>query len=619
MPTGGAPAAGSEAAHPFFLWLHYFDPHTPYAPPEPYASRFWGDPYSGEIASMDAAIGALADSLESAGLLEKTVLLIVGDHGESLGEHKEKTHSYFVYGATQRVPLILRLPQAPPFLDPIWHGKRVPDLVSQVDCLPTALNALGVEEQARPVCAGISLLPVIEGKVPGHAWVYMESLVPRLEYSISDLRALRTPRWKYIRVPRPELYDLIRDPRELDNLASREKKLLAAMDRDLATVLRLDIGDEAGQVAMDRETIEKLRSLGYMAGAATPRHEGPLPDPKDGIVPFERIDTARTLVADHKTSDALALIDSVLAEQPDNDTALRIRASCLLDLGRAQEAAAAYDSILAACRGCPDQIEMLMRRAAASLAGGDAEDASERVRALMETHPREPGIHLLLGRILSVQGQAEQARRAVEEEIRLFPEDPSARVFLGDLELSAGNRKQAEAAYRAALAINPNMADALSRLGELLVETGREAAGRGYVEEALRADPVHPDALFRKAWLLSREGRAKEAIPYYEKALEQRPNDLKILYNLGNLYMQTDEPARAIEVYRRADDAGLVSQELLVNLGVLYARAGNVPRAIREWKRAIELDPGNPQVPSIRQNIARAEGILKSGQGGGGR
>lgn len=592
-----------ESGSPFFLWLHYFDPHFPYEPPAPWSERFPGDPYAGEVAYMDAQIGVLLEEMAKDGRLESTAIIVAADHGESLGEHRERTHSLFIYGATQDVPLILRLPSRDGWNDKMWRGRRVDALVQLADCFPTLLNLAGVPEQDRPLSAGMSLLPVIAGTSPGHAWTYLETLVPRLEYGLSDLRGLRTPRWKYIRAPREELYDLKRDPGELENLAEKKPRVVAEFRAALETLLRMDSGAEA-QVSMDRETVEKLRSLGYVAAGEMPERTGPAIDPKDMIQILDRIDYARALIAGGRNATALALVDSVLGAHPTDPTARRMRGSLLIRLGRGREAIELYDRIIAECGGrCPDEFELQRNRAIAALAAGDLDDAFSRARALAESEPDQPGVFLLLGQVLERRGDLGAARRALEEQTRRTPRETPPWVGLAELELTAGNPSAAEQAYRRALDLNPLAADALVGLGELLLATGRGTVARGYFDQAMAADPANAQALFRKAWYLRQEGRSDEARRYYQLALEQNPTHQAALFNLGNLMLESGELDPALRLFDAALRAGAESPALLLNLGTAHARLGNTAAARAAWERALTLGANGAEAAILRRNL----------------
>ncbi len=598
---------------PFFLWLHYFDPHAPYTPPEPYKTRYADAPYDGEIASMDASIGEMVAGLESRGLLEKTALLLVGDHGESLGDHGESTHSIFIYGATLRVPFILRLPHQGLFADGSWHGKRVPALVNLVDCFPTALNILGVTDSERPPVAGISLLPVIQGQDPGHRWIYCETLVPKLEYTWSDLRGLETARWKYIRAPRPELYDLSKDPEEARNLASREPKLVRAMEADLGTVLASDVGGETGQVAMDQETIEKLRSLGYLAGAATTKSAGAARDPKDMIRTYELVNLARSRASEHQPLEALALCDSVFKTDAADETARRIRAICLIRVGRGAQAVGAYDTLLADCGDCPDRLDLEKGWVSAAVSAGRATEAEARVRSLIGAHPEADGLHLLLGQVLAAEKRPDDAVRAMEDEARLFPTDATPLVSIGDLRWASGDRARAEEAYRKALAVNPQSADALAKLAELLFASGKNEESRRLVDQALQNDPTDPTALFRKAWFQRQDGLNAEAAANFRAVVARDPTNVAALYNLGKIDSEQNRFDEALRLFQQAIRVGPATQDIYVNLGVVQAQMGNLSAAVESWQKAIDLDPKSPNVAGIQRNIAMARSRMAAG------
>src|SRR5512139_3520064 len=193
----------------FFAWIHLYDPHTPYEPPEPFRSRYPGQPYVGEVAYTDQVVGRLVAWLKGAGVWDRTLLVLLADHGESLGEHGENAHTFFVYDATQHVPLIVRTP---------WGNRgRNRSQVSTVDVMPTVLDLVGLPPQ--PKIDGRSLARLVlhpAGSAPELA--YSETYFPRFHYGWQHLRAVRDGKWKYIEAPTPELYDVQQDPGETKNL-----------------------------------------------------------------------------------------------------------------------------------------------------------------------------------------------------------------------------------------------------------------------------------------------------------------------------------------------------------------------------------------------------------------
>jgi len=257
----------------FFLWTHLYDPHRPYDPPEPFRSLYAGSPYLGEIAFADAQIGRLLAALERYRVLDRTIVVVAGDHGESLGDHDERDHGIFVYESVLRVPLIIRAPALPP--------RRVATVVRLVDVMPTILDMLDL---AAPAIDGRSLVGVMtrDGPHPDRD-AYAESVYPRL-LGWSPLRSLRAGRFKLIEAPRPELYDLLLDPFEKRNLHDQRRTLAASLESRLAALAGRD-GLSRGKAAfVPAELQRRLAALGYIASAREPgSSEAALPDPKDCI------------------------------------------------------------------------------------------------------------------------------------------------------------------------------------------------------------------------------------------------------------------------------------------------------------------------------------------------
>jgi choline-sulfatase len=259
----------------FFAWLHLYDPHRPYEPPEPYATMYASDPYVGEIAYVDAQIGALLDTLEQHGVLDRTVVVVAGDHGEALGEHGERDHGVFIYESVLRVPLIIRAPSLPP--------GRVGAVVRLIDVMPTALALVGMP----PVRSdGTDLAALMQGHQQ-ELEAYSESLYPQ-RFGWSPLRALRDGRFKLIDAPRPELYDLQRDPFEEHNIYDQRPTVAAAMHRRLAAFSGSDwpAGQSGGNgQAVSSEVKDRLAALGYVTASpvTNPGSGIALPDPKDFV------------------------------------------------------------------------------------------------------------------------------------------------------------------------------------------------------------------------------------------------------------------------------------------------------------------------------------------------
>ena len=261
----------------FFLWVHLHDAHAPYAPPAPFDALYPGDPYAGEVAYADAQLEWLTEEVARAGHLENTIIIVAGDHGESLGEHGEREHGMFLYESVTRVPLVIRAPGLRP--------RRVASVTRLVDVMPTALDLLGLEI---PAADGVSLQPWMRGGVQTLALDgYAESLYPA-RFGWSPIRSLRDERFKLIAAPRPELYDLQRDPLEQHNVYAARVSVAEAMSRRLAAL------DATASSPVDRpfelppEALDRLRSLGYVGGASgsAARSGNGVADVKDHIQEF---------------------------------------------------------------------------------------------------------------------------------------------------------------------------------------------------------------------------------------------------------------------------------------------------------------------------------------------
>jgi arylsulfatase A-like enzyme len=264
----------------FFAWLHFYDAHAPSQPPAEFASPNGQDTYAGAIGFIDFQLSRVISFLDERGLLESTVVVIVGDHGESLGEHGEPTHGLFVYQSVIHVPLIIRVPVAR------MQGRRVTEPVRVVDILPTVLDLLG--QTAAPATDGTSLVPLMSGAVKEMGLeAYSESRYGFDRFGWSPLKALRQGRFKLILAPRPELYDLASDPDETTNLYGQRAGLVNALTRRLEEIESPAEAQRAADVpALDSETRARLAALGYVSLPAprAPIDAGTrLPDPKDHI------------------------------------------------------------------------------------------------------------------------------------------------------------------------------------------------------------------------------------------------------------------------------------------------------------------------------------------------
>ncbi len=462
---------------PFFLWVHFYDPHLPYVPPEPYASRFKDRPYDGEIAFMDAQIGRIFDVLKRRGT---TVYVVVaGDHGESLGEHGESGHGVFLYQATQHVPLILTGPGIPP-------GTTAASNVGLIDVAPTILDLLRLPPL--PDADGRSLVPLIRGARPAAPDYEMETFYPEFSYGWAPLRALCAGPYKYIAAPRPELYELPTDPREINDIAHKKAKRTDEIAQALAELTRGDTAVVPSDESDERRA--KLSSLGYVSGS-TARGSGAL-DPKDGIKLLPELEAGRRAVQLGDPKDALPPLTRLLAVNPENIPARLALGQAQLALGLTAEAVGTYRAVTTLAPNNAlawfDLGNAWAGRAAKDPAAfAEAKRAYERALTL---NPRHADTYLNLAALHATRRDPAQARQTLLRARAASVSDPTIETELGLLDEARKDPAGARDAFSRALALNPRQPEALLGLGQLAYEAGDFAAAAAYYDRALEVRPT---------------------------------------------------------------------------------------------------------------------------------
>ena len=295
-----------------FLFLHYYDPHEYYLPPEPYATEFASDPYAGEIAFVDHCIGRLIQKLKDLDLYDSTLLIITGDHGEMLGEHGEETHSYFIYQSAIHVPLIIKLPSQK-------KGTVITQPVGLIDIVPTICSLLKIDPPAG--IQGRDLAPMLCGEIPEDydRYLYSESVIPT-RLGASPLMSITHGKWKYIQAPRPEFYDLEVDPGEENNLIDSEHQRARILEDKLQETLEQVVRSATdNHIELDSESTRRLQSLGYIAGnsKAAIISDETKPDPKDLIHLHVQLQKALSLKDEKKYNAAERILIDLLPQHPD--------------------------------------------------------------------------------------------------------------------------------------------------------------------------------------------------------------------------------------------------------------------------------------------------------------
>jgi arylsulfatase A-like enzyme/Tfp pilus assembly protein PilF len=509
-----------RAADRICLWVHLYEPHDPYEPPEPYASRYRDRPYDGEVAYADELVGQLDDALQRLGLESKTLLAVASDHGEGLGEHEETLHGFFVYETTLAVPLILRGPG-------IVRGGRIDANVGLVDLLPTTLDLLGVAFPHGVQLSGNNLAPALRGGAPLTAASpqYAESLVPLLHFGWSDLRVLRRGSWKYILAPRPELYDLASDLHELKNLADAQPAQAAALRTTLARVLDQErrIKTTATAQALPAGLAERLGALGYVSGdPAATKASGA--DPKDKILEFRRAnDVMRNgILALNRRDYASAArgFEDLIGSGIESFEAHLYLARSLAGLKRFDRAAAHFEQ---AARRAPLLEEAWTGWAEARLATDGPEAAVAIVRDGRQQNPNSAQLAVLDADLCLRLRRAGEAVAAFEAAVKLLPKDAMIRQRLGELQRDLGHVDAALASLRDAVAVDPTSASAWNALGMTLGGNGRLDEAEKAFRAAIERDATDHRYFFNLGLALVRQGRGREARPYFEKTLQLAP------------------------------------------------------------------------------------------------
>ncbi len=504
---------GSQTG-PWFSWVHVFDPHAPYRPPAEFAARYASDPYAGEVAWTDAALGPLFDQLAT--LTRPTLVILTSDHGESLGEHGELTHGIFAYDATLRVPLIIaqitpgatgRAPRAVTIDTPVRH----------VDLVPTVLDAVGA--RADETLAGASLRDVIAGGRGTPRPGYFEAMTAHLNRGWAPLRGVMVGTEKYIDLPIPERFTLDTDPREQRNLASVDPGRTAVL---LNTLKTFDLappgrpGEETGAV------LERLRALGYVGGSPAPARDRYTEDddPKRLIDLDRLLHEAGDLYSRGRRVEAVAGFRAVIERRPDTADAYRHLAFVLWHSGRPAEAIATLE--LALQRGLT-QRDIRVKLGLYLAESG----AAARAIPLLEDLSRDDSEALnALGIAYAHRGRADDAMRAFRRALEIDATSALSYQNIATLHLRAGDLSPAEATFRQALAIDDGLPGAHTGLGVVLARTGRMPAALDAWRRAVALNPNELDALFNLTMELFAIGQTDEARRHGERYVAVAPEPL---------------------------------------------------------------------------------------------
>ncbi len=436
---------------PFFLWAHFYDPHEPYDPPEPFHSKYRANLYDGEIAYVDQQLGRLLDIVSKNSHGKQTLIVVLSDHGESLGDHGEFNHGVFLYDSTLRVPLLMAGPGVP--------VTKVSLQARTIDILPTIVDLLAGDRPAG--IQGVSLVPALSGKAVATTYSYEETLYPKMNMGWAELRGVRTEKWKYIHAPKPELYDLASDPNEKNNVISAHPNEAQELETKLRAMSRVAAGssESVTETQMDSRTLAQLKSLGYLSGAAGGdiHLDGTGADPKDRIgtlLAFQKAlgPESRNLPEARK----ITFLKQALANDESNP-------SLYFYLTAEYEKAGRYDQAMATCQAAEKR----------GIANG---------RLLSR-----------MGDLYLRVGNKEAAIAAFEKAAQHNPFDYESETNLGTAYLEKQDLPNAERCFRWALTVE-DFAPAENGLGLVAIQRQDSANAKQYFERASALDPTLVEA-----------------------------------------------------------------------------------------------------------------------------
>jgi choline-sulfatase len=584
----------ADGDKPFFMWVHYFDPHAVYMAPEPFRSEYKHDPYNGEIAYVDSQIGALLSQLEELGVQDRTLVVYTSDHGEGLGEHGEQTHSLLVYDGTLHVPMIWHAPAGIPL------GKLLERQTCLTDVVPTILHLLG--KKIPDELDGINLC---EQPAESKRAVQIETIATMTMHGWAPLIGVRRDDYKYILAPTPELYDLVEDPRELKNLHDDMPDLV----KELRTQLVSWLGDDpylAGKGGIDLENMEvdeeamrKLAALGYIKTSSDDDNEVTQRlDPKDQVLQWEMVQQAIHKKAEGEPLTAITMLERVLAESPGDVYSRSILANAYEQVGDTERA---MTNLQMAIEFEPNNEGLWLSVAGIHLMERRFKEAETALDKALEIEPESAQAYLLRGQIAINRGQEEEAMRLYKQAADMDPGTvgPGAYNAMGIVHLVFGRFEEARQAFNDAIRLDSLNGAAHDGLANILIHEGKSEEAMRELQIALRFDPNQKRALATLASLLSQQGEQDQALKVAEKALKVAPKFATLHNNLGLIYRRKNQLDLAEKHYKLAIEYEPHQDEPYVNLAQLYRRQGKEDEALEQFRAAVNANPWRPNAIAL--------------------
>jgi arylsulfatase A-like enzyme/Flp pilus assembly protein TadD len=522
-----------SSSQPFFFMLHLYEPHAPYTPPEPFASRYRDEPYDGEVATADAIAGDFIAFLKQRGIYDGATIILTSDHGEGLWDHGEDQHGILLYREVLQVPLIVKLPEG------ARAGGTVKAPVQLIDLFPTMAKLAGATLPEK--MKGVDLL----AEIPASRRIYSETFYPRIHLGWSELRSLIDSRHHYIQAPRAELYDVASDPDEKNDIAASERRVAAAMRTELAAY-PAGIQDLQN---IDPEDAAKLAALGYLGSVRTASADQPLPNPRDMLPYLERIKAGFKLADERRFAEAVSVLRGLLKENPGLFDAWDKLGEILVEMGQYEEAIRVYREAMSRTQRFSP--EMALALGNAYLKAGQPDEAVRHAGLAMKSLPSPA--HALLARAAMARRDFATAQREAELAIGQRNPQPAMLLLMAEVKRAAGDLQGALAATDAAAQRSRELGvPALYRLdflrGDILARTDRPAEAADAYRREIASFPQNTQAYANLAIIYFVEGRRAEVDRLFEQMVTANPHPGA--YALAAQTMDTFEERKAAARWR---------------------------------------------------------------------
>ncbi len=497
----------------FFVWIHYFDPHLPYSPPSPFKEKFAAQPYDGEIAFMDFNLGRVISKLKEKNILDQTLIICVGDHGEALGEKNEVDHGLFIYDVSLRVPLIFYAEKQLP------RGVVIPSRVRVIDVMPTILDLLKIKPPTQ--CQGISLVSHLKGKKQKDLPTYIETYMPREYYGWSELIGIIDGPYKYIRAPRPEIYNLHLDPEETKNLYQPQGQLAVSMEQKLNSLVNLySSSDSSKTKTLTMEEQEKLSSLGYIGTqTAAGSSQKALPDPKDKTAEYSVYVYGKKYEYEGNYERAEEYYKKALEFSPEVAWNYVHLSLLYRRMGKINEAIHVLE--LGNSR-LPNDLIILSRLASAYVRGGKLREAIEAARAVLRIDPHYFDALYILGLSLVNLGEWSEALGYLAQAREIEPENVSLELQYAFCLVANGRAAEATRIYERLKNEHPRDYRIYQDMAIMYESLHDFQQAREHMKQALDLNPYF-ETYFNYAILLYKIGDLQEAAHYLKLYLETTP------------------------------------------------------------------------------------------------